>query len=146
MSDTPPKMKIRGGVPLPKWARKYIEDYEGGFPKNFGECLEKGNRPCPFVRCKYHLLLDVASNRNRGELILNFPGIEPYEMAATCALKVALDGDHPLEDVADYMNITKEGARQIEIRALEVFRDDEKICEFSMADTLSEILEDDWYE
>lgn len=65
-------------------------------PRTFEECDSVGLGdlfPCPFVSCKHHLYLDV--NPRTGSIKLNFPGREVDELPATCALRVAEEGDHP---------------------------------------------------
>src|SRR5262245_25702940 len=54
-------------------------DYER--PQQRVECTS-GNRPCPFVSCKYHLYLDV--NPDTGSIKINFPDLEVWEMQDTC--------------------------------------------------------------
>ncbi len=75
-----------------------------------------GERPCPFVSCKYHLYLDV--NPETGSIKLNFPDIEVWEMDETCALDVAKRGGVTLEEVGEIMNLTRERIRQLEMSGL----------------------------
>jgi hypothetical protein len=83
-------------------------------PATRGECAD-GERPCPFVSCKYHLFLDV--NPRTGSIKINFPDLEPDEIQETCALDVA-DGDgRSLETIGELLNLTRERIRQIEIVA-----------------------------
>lgn len=86
-------------------------------PRTWGECQSQGwgtARPCPFVSCKHHLYLDVSAET--GSIKLNFPDLEPDELAETCALAVA--EKHPdgltLETTGELMAITRERARQYE--------------------------------
>lgn len=81
-------------------------------PRTRGECAE-GPRPCPFVSCKWHLYIDV--NPANGTLKLNFPHLEPGELAESCSLDVADRGGVPLEAVGAAMNITRERVRQLEV-------------------------------
>jgi imidazoleglycerol phosphate dehydratase HisB len=80
--------------------------------------LEGGNgeRPCPWVSCKFHLYLDV--NPVSGGVKLNFPTLEVDELAETCALDVADRGGAVLEYVGDVMNLTQERIRQYETQAI----------------------------
>lgn len=84
-------------------------------PKTRAECLE-GERPCPFVSCKHHLYLDVSART--GAIKLNFPDLEVWEMAETCALDVADRGGTTLEEVGAIMNLTRERIRQVEVKGL----------------------------
>ena len=62
-----------------------------------------------------HLYLDVSE---RGELILNFPHLEPWEIPESCARDVAERGGLPLEVIGVMLNLTRERVRQIEEVAL----------------------------
>ena len=84
-------------------------------PSSRAECAG-GERPCPFVSCKYHLFLDV--NPDTGSIKLNFPHMEVWEMQETCALDVADKGGITLEEVGEIMNLTRERIRQVEVRGL----------------------------
>jgi len=90
-----------------------IMDHER--PSMRTDCKE-GSRPCPFVSCKYHLYLDV--NPATGSIKLNFPHLEVWEMAETCALDVADRGGVTLEEVGEILNLTRERIRQVEVRGL----------------------------
>lgn len=87
-------------------------------PATRAECVqgEHAERPCPFVSCRWHLYLDVSDRT--GSLKLNFPGLEPWELAETCALDVADRGGVTLEDVGQLMNLTRERIRQFEVRGV----------------------------
>jgi hypothetical protein len=84
-------------------------------PRARAECAG-GERPCPYVSCKYHLYLDVSPRT--GAIKLNFPDLEVWDMTETCALDVADRGGTTLEDVGAIMNLTRERIRQVEVRAL----------------------------
>ena len=84
-------------------------------PRTRAECQHE-QRPCPWVSCKHHLYLDV--NPRTGSIKLNFPDLEPWELEHTCALDVADDGGHTLEEVGDITNLTRERIRQLELRGL----------------------------
>ncbi len=90
-----------------------VEDVQR--PKTRGDCID-GERPCPFVSCKHHLYLDVSART--GAIKLNFPDLEVWEMAETCALDVADRGGTTLEEVGAIMNLTRERIRQVEVKGL----------------------------
>jgi len=79
-----------------------------------------GTRPCPYVSCKHHLYLDV--NPETGSIKLNFPDLEVWEMAETCALDVADRGGITLEEVGEILNLTRERIRQVEVKGLQKLR------------------------
>ena len=82
-------------------------------PKTRGDC-KGGSRPCPWVACSEHLYLDV--NPTTGTIKFNFPDHELEDLRATCALDVADEGVHTLEQVGEFMNLTRERVRQVEVR------------------------------
>ena len=84
-------------------------------PGQRSECAE-GPRPCPFVSCKHHLYLDVSPAT--GTIKLNFPELEVWELAESCALDVADQGAQPVERTSLLLNVTRERIRQIESLAL----------------------------
>ena len=88
-------------------------------PKLRAEC-QSMERPCPFVSCEHHLYLDV--NPESGAIKLNFPHLEVWEMAETCALDVADRGGITLEEVGAILNLTRERIRQVEVRGLTKIR------------------------
>lgn len=91
----------------------YPDDVER--PQSREECSAM-SRPCPFVSCAHHLYLDV--NPESGAIKLNFPHLEVWEMAETCALDVADRGGITLEEVGAILNLTRERIRQVEVRGL----------------------------
>lgn len=86
-------------------------------PKKRKDCVST-IRPCPWVRCKYHLIWDQKIKFNTG---LKNPGISDDEIVEkisnmgdnSCALDVAGRGEHTLEEIAGILNITRERTRQI---------------------------------
>jgi hypothetical protein len=84
-------------------------------PRTRGDCRE-AERPCPWVRCKHHLYLDI--NPETGSIKMNFPDLEPWELQETCTLDVAERGGVTLEEVGDVMNVTRERIRQLETNGL----------------------------
>ncbi|MDB4930613.1 MAG: DNA-binding protein AsgB, partial [Myxococcaceae bacterium] len=98
------------------------EALEVARPKTRGDCLPGGcneQRPCPFVSCAAHLALEVRGHGSYATIKENFPGVEVWEMAETCALDVADRGGAALEEVAALLNLSPERAAQIEALATE---------------------------
>ena len=104
---------------LARGAQMYppVEDAER--PRTRAECAE-GARPCPWVACKHHLYLDI--NPRTGSIKINFPDLEPWELAHTCALDVAEHGSKTLEEIGEITNLTRERVRQVEVRGLLALR------------------------
>lgn len=84
-------------------------------PRTRGECPPDGE-PCPWVSCRHHLYLDV--DPRTGSIKLNFPAIDPTDLAEPCALRVADRDGATLEAVGELINVTRERVRQLEERAL----------------------------
>ncbi len=97
------------------------ESDRDGRPRVRGDCAG-GERPCPWVSCKWHLYLDVgkevAGPKAGRSIKLNFPDLEVDQVPETCALDVADRGGMKFEDVGERMNMTRERVRQIEVEAL----------------------------
>jgi len=102
--------------PRPELAQIYETDLPTDHQRPFFRCqCVDGPRPCPFFSCRYHLYLDVNS---AGGIVLNFPDKTLDDLKDTCALDVAERGDHTLEEVGEYLNLTRERVRQIETHAM----------------------------
>lgn len=84
-------------------------------PRTRGDCVN-GPRPCPWASCRHHLYLEVSPET--GAIRLNFPNLELEQLEHTCALDIADRGTMTLDVVGDLINVTRERARQIEVRAL----------------------------
>jgi Sigma-70, region 4 len=103
----------------------FMAELDATRPKTRGDCAE-GERPCPYVSCKYNLYVDV--NPRTGSVKMNFPDKELWELSETCALDVADRAGITLEEVGVIMNLTRERVRQLEMRGLaklRVIADDE---------------------
>jgi len=100
-------------------AHETLADFASLRPSSRVQC-KTGPRPCAFVSCKFHLYLDV--HPETGSIKLNFPDLEVWEMAETCALDVADRGGTTLEEVGDILNLTRERIRQVEVLGLEKLR------------------------
>jgi len=94
-----------------------IDDVER--PRTREDCRD-APRPCPWVACKHHLYLDI--NPRTGSIKINFPDLEPWELAQTCALDVADGGGLTLEEIGLITNLTRERVRQVEVRGLLTLR------------------------
>lgn len=89
-------------------------------PKTRADCKD-GPRPCPWVACSQHLYLDV--NPTTGTIKFNFPDHGLDDLRATCSLDVADEGGHTLEQVGEYMNLTRERVRQLEVRGFHTLKE-----------------------
>ncbi len=96
-----------------------LKDVEIDRPNHRSQCAS-GLRPCPYASCKHHLYLDV--NPETGSIKLNFPDLQIWEMAETCALDVADRGGITLEEVGEILNLTRERIRQVEVKGLQKLR------------------------
>ena len=78
------------------------------------DCRNK-ERPCLYVSCVHHLYLDVTA---KGSIVFNYPDKEPWELEETCSLDLAEEDGLTLEEIGDYLNLTRERVRQVERCAL----------------------------
>lgn len=116
------------------------------FPETRADCPTV--RPCPFVRCRYHLKLHVDEDNvqrlpsgtsallkdlfpryemrpGRDGVVREryvYPGMPLEQMPFTCALDVADEGAHSLEAVGAALSVVLEKARQDEVEAIEELR------------------------
>lgn len=94
-------------------------------PQTRGDCLPGGcneARPCPWVSCAYHLAFDVSEAT--GRLIDNRAGQHIWEMAHTCALDVADDGEIASNaELAAVINLTPRMVDKIVEQARRKLRD-----------------------
>jgi hypothetical protein len=126
--DTKPKRKRGKTIHMKRLTREERMETEAILldlgtmrkPETRAECAT-GQRPCPFVSCKYHLYLDV--NPNTGSIKINFPHVELWEMKETCALDIADKGGTTLEEVGVIVNLTRERIRQVEALGLEKLKE-----------------------
>ena len=92
------------------------------FPNTRAECEPgAGVRPCPWVRCRHHLYLEVV--RRGGVKLLFGQETELEDLPDTCSLDVAEAGAQMLSAIAKRMNIVDERVRQVLDAALESFAD-----------------------
>ena len=128
-------------------------------PRRRADC-QNVPRPCPWVRCRHHLLLEVTEG---GGIALTAkqgsPGrsstwpLHPLHpqpqvaerwcnravmrlegMGETCALDVAERGPQTLHEIATILGVTRERVRQIETAALAKLRADDRFAAITSAD------------
>lgn len=104
--------------------------FESARPRTRGEC-RGGIRPCPFVSCRYHLFLDI--DEETGEIRLNYPGKEIFELENTCSLDIAEQGGVPLPEVARILNVGQKAIRNLVVRSLAMVR--ERAMPLNLVDT-----------
>ena len=92
-------------------------EFEFTRPETRAECKDTP-RPCPFVSCRYHLYMDINEEKRNGAIKINFPDLDVHEMEHTCVLDLAEGGPRTLDEVGEYMNLTRERVRQIEEECL----------------------------
>lgn len=100
------------------------DDQLPSLPRNYGECIKEFGEtdPCPHVRCRHHLYLDVTDDN---KIKLNYPDIPPdqmHQMPETCSLRQAAKGSKTLVEVAEFFSMSRERVRQLEVRALQIMR------------------------
>lgn len=78
-------------------------------PRYRSECRGAA-RPCPHVRCENHLYLDVTEV---GQIRINFPTMEPWEIPHSCSADLTEQGGLTLEEVGIAINLTRERVRQM---------------------------------
>lgn len=100
---------------ISRWLEVYDRAKERGEapPSRRSECPR--TRPCPWVLCRYHLALDIEQQGARVRVA--FPGLDLYELPATCALDLA-QNELTLAEVGEVTNLCKERVRQIEAKAM----------------------------
>lgn len=82
-------------------------------PESRSECID-GPRPCPLVSCRFHLLLDVASDgrlyraRNFDEDATESILEALRAMPETCALDVADRGGTTSRDIGEMMGVRRD--------------------------------------
>lgn len=72
-----------------------------------------GTGSCPYVRCRYHLAIDYKPDTGSFKVLKGWD-----DGRGACALDLAEDGEHTLEQVGALTGVTRERARQIIIKAL----------------------------
>lgn len=70
--------------------------------------------------CEYHLYLEVSPTT--GTITFNHPEQELWELKETCALDLADQGEQTLSTIGKLLQVSRERARQIEWRGLDMLR------------------------
>jgi hypothetical protein len=83
------------------------------------------------VSCRYHLFLDI--DEETGEIRLNYPGKEIFELENTCSLDIAEQGGVPLPEVARILNVGQKAIRNLVVRSLAMVR--ERAMPLNLVDT-----------
>lgn len=86
-------------------------------------------RPCPQIECRYHLST-VRDPKGR-------PSTLERDESYSCALDVADEGEHTLEEISEIVGLTRERVRQIEERALSKLRLQAKLHGLDPSDILA---------
>jgi hypothetical protein len=112
---------VRARVHLPVVGHlRWKDGRRATFPSTRAECEPGvGHRPCPWVRCRHHLYLEVV--RRGGVKFLFGEGRELEDLPDTCSLDVAEAGPQMLSAIATRMNLVDERVRQVFEEALESF-------------------------
>ena len=89
-------------------------------PKMRGECVG-GQRPCPWISCRYHMLWFYITEKAKGEAgrkLFKHSNDEIAEFAislpVTCTLDVTDRGEATLEVIGAIFGITRERIRQLQ--------------------------------
>jgi hypothetical protein len=75
-------------------------------------------RPCPYVRCRYHLHLDVGDRT-----VVHREPPPADTPPASCALDEAEQGAHTDEELAEVLGVPEDEVRDVLARALRRLRD-----------------------
>lgn len=84
-------------------------------PLTRGACEQpEGERPCPYLSCRYHLAVDIRKTSSDPIVVRELPDDAP-----TCALDVAADElERDTTEIALLMGLTPQRVGQIEREAL----------------------------
>ena len=82
-------------------------------PKTRGDCLH-GVRPCPWIRCRYHMVWMLNHTGYRLRHILNKEILaQIFDLPETCVLDVADRGGATLHEIGGILGISRERVRQM---------------------------------
>jgi hypothetical protein len=92
-------------------------------PRTYSDCLRlrlgSEHRPCPFVSCEHHLMLQVIN----GKVYLNHGTDDIDKLPYTCAAYEASGDTLTLEAIAQRLDISKERVRQLQNEAIGKLKD-----------------------
>lgn len=92
-----------------------------GLPEGGRDACRDGPRPCPFVRCKFHLWMVLGYDRQGHRLMREATStVEPHS-ATTCSLDVS-EQERTAREIGEVMGITQRRVQQIVKAALEKLR------------------------
>ena len=92
-------------------------------PRTRGDCVD-GERPCPWLSCRYHLAVDVQRS---GSITINpllledaitDDGLDLARLPETCALHVADRGQSPLRAIAVITGTSFQRVKQVSTVAM----------------------------
>lgn len=109
------ELAARGVIEAGKLRLPVLEPENIPRPKTRADC-ERGPRPCPWWRCRFHLWrTDSVDRAGRRHYAGGDAGDEVRPTGVeSCALDTADLGEHSRDDVAERMGLRKERVRQIE--------------------------------
>jgi hypothetical protein len=81
-------------------------------PKTRGECVS-GQRPCPHVGCKFHLVGEIARHPDEDSAVDAMAARIEAGCTETCALDIADQGPQSAPYIAKVMGISKQRVHQI---------------------------------
>lgn len=113
------KVLVRSDVEGKEALSEMEADMEIMRPRVRADCLPGGInelRPCPWYRCEAHLGLEI--NPDTGSIQVR----DIDTMVHTCTFDVADIGGVTLDEIGEIMDLTRERIRQIEVRALVVYK------------------------
>lgn len=99
----------RQGVRQTMAAAALYPEPQEPLPATRGDCAD-GPRPCPMVRCRYHLALEATE---AGTIRLRYPEREVWEMEHTCLLDLADQGPREIREIAQILGVTEQSVGQI---------------------------------
>lgn len=100
-------------------------------PEAFGDCLDAGYGeklfPCPWLTCRHHMAVyeDRDGKLQIEPIAIDRKGdVNLLRMQQTCSLRASKEGERSLAEIAEMLGITREGARQIALRATDRLKEE----------------------